>query len=168
MQRMLITGLAAAGFLWTLSGCKAPPRPSAWESAYQSVVDAPAASGSAEVVIRRIDAETLRAEPRVTGFELIGKASLRDEQMGVESLGPDGVLTNLARAKGATLVLMSETPAGTEKREKLVRTRTPGGSQDITGGRPSVSYESVPVMVDVEVYDYFALFYRTSGDSSAD
>lgn len=152
-----------ASSILALGACSGP-RPIArgqWESTYQTRGESAETQPVDLVEIKNANYDLLAEGKVLAGYEALGESRFREVDLPAEEFLPESPLANMARRKGATLVLIGKKYAGKEPRTQYIRRAVPGDlpppGEPNRGGTHT---EVVPEEVPTDVFDYIAVFCR--------
>lgn len=152
-----------------LGGCSSAQRRTAWERSFAGQGVAPAPTKS-EPEVGIATYERLERNPEVEGWTLLGRSVFTDEKVTPESLAAGGAISEFAKSIGAQRILLADRAAGTQKRTRYLRSASPiapGGGNFTAPRQPTYQTDSVPITVEVEVFDTILAFYRRVEDGGS-
>lgn len=155
--------LCAAAFC----GC-ATVEDSVWQTHFDAI-DEEALASTERAQVEQMSYDRLEQAEPPEGFIVVGRSAFREEALDGEDRDAAGALERHGRRIGADLIRWASRPAGQETRVRYVRQRSVGRAPEsgtMSTRRDGTTSELIPIEVEVDVYDYLAIYYRRVTDDN--
>lgn len=150
-----------------IGGC-ATTDDSIWQTHFNAI-DEEALSSTERAQVEQMPYDRLEQADTPEGFIIVGRSAFREESLDGEDRDAAAALERHGRRVGADLIRWAQRPAGQETRVRYVRQRSVGRAPEsgtMSTRRDGTTSELIPIEVEVNVYDYLAIYYRRVVDDN--